>query len=485
MTVATRSDAASRYPELGQIIGGEFVPAGSRAMADVVDPTSGEILGQYPVATDSDIDAALAASGRGFQTWRKMSAVARGRILLNIAQTMRARKIELAELITLELGKPWAESLAEVEQAAGMWEWAAEEGKRAYGRIVPPREDGGRQMVLREPLGPIAAFGSWNAPLITPSRKMAGALGAGCSIVMKASEEVPACGLALVRIAYECGLPEGALSLLIGDAAMISERLLDSPIIRGISFTGSTQIGKMLSARAVSQMKRPIMELGGHAPVLIFDDVDLEETVKTAISAKFRNSGQICICPTRFMVQKKIYADFKAMMIELAGKHRVGDGFDPDAQMGPLVSPRRVAAMDGLVADARQRGLPVTGGNALDRAGYFYAPTIIADATIDARVSNDEPFGPIAVLSSFETYDEAIGLANRLPMALAGYVHSSNVHTINRAIDDIEAGSVICNGWRVSLPETPFGGIKDSGFFSEGGVEGLQAFQNVKFAYMK
>lgn len=483
--MTTRSEARAHYPQIGQLIGGAFETGGARARADILDPTTGDVLGQYPVATEADIDRALAAAQRGFDVWRKTPAFERAKVLRKVADVMRANTEELARLVTLELGKPWKEAVAEVEQAAGMWEWAAEEGRRAYGRIIPSRESASRQLALREPLGPVAAFGSWNAPLITPSRKMSGALGAGCSIIMKASEEVPACALALGRIAYECGLPEGALSILVGDPVMISERLIDSPVIRGVTFTGSTQVGKALSARAAAMMKRPIMELGGHAPVLIFDDVNVEAVANAAAAAKFRNSGQVCISPTRFLVQKKIFGAFTEALAAAANRLVIGDGFEPATTMGPLIRPRRVAAMENFVADARQRNLAIAaGGAAIARDGYFYAPTVIAGAGTDALVSNVEPFGPIAVTSSFDTYDEAIALANRLPFALAAYVQAENVHTVNRAIDDVQAGNVICNGWRVSLPETPFGGHKESGLFTEGGIEGLAAFQNIKFAYM-
>ena len=481
----TRLEARSHYPVLGQLIGGAFETGGGRVMRHVVDPTTGDPLGQYPEANEADIARALAAAERGFAVWRKRSAFERAKVLRKVADTMRARTEDLARLVTLELGKPWKEAVAEVEQAAGMWEWYAEEGKRAYGRLIPPREAYVRQMVMPEPLGIVAAFGSWNAPLITPSRKMAGALGAGCAIIMKASEEVPACALAIGRIAYECGLSEGALSILVGDPVFISDRLIDAPAVRGVTFTGSTEIGKQLSARAVAQMKRPIMELGGHAPVLVFADVDIAATARAAAAAKFRNSGQICIAPTRFYVERKIYDDFNAALAEAARDLVLGCGFEAKTTMGPLVHPRRVRAMENFVADARDRQLRVlSGGAAVEGDGAFFAPTVIADIKADTLVSNVEPFGPIAATAPFDTYDEAIALANRLPFALAAYVQSSNVHTINRAIEDVEAGSVICNGWRVSLPETPFGGHKDSGLFAEGGIEGIQAFQNVKYAYV-
>ncbi|MHA6688097.1 NAD-dependent succinate-semialdehyde dehydrogenase [Mesorhizobium sp. A556] len=481
----SRTEAVSRYPELGQLIGGTFEPHGGREMLDVVDPATGGVISQVPMSTERDIDQALRLAEHGFGIWSRTPAVERAKILRKVADTMRERAHELAALVVLELGKPWREALGEVEVAAGMWEWAAEEGRRAYGRVVPPREVGQRQFVLMEPLGPIAGFASWNAPLVTPSRKMSGALGSGCSIVLKASEEVPACCLAIGKIAYECGLPEGALSILVGDPVLVSSRLIDSPVIRGITFTGSTRIGKLLSEQAVSRMKRPIMELGGHAPVLVFEDVDVEEVARAATAAKFTNAGQICVSPTRFYVHKSVYADLVDAMKGEAEKLVLGCGFDSETTMGPLSSRPRLEALADLVDDARKHGLRVaSGGLSAGGPGFFYEPTILADGHEQAKVSREEPFGPIAVLSPFETYEQAIAFANGTDFGLAAYVQSSNAQILNRAIDDIAAGMVICNGWRAATPETPFGGVKDSGFYSEGGIEGLRAFQNVKYAFI-
>lgn len=480
-----RQQAEAAYPEIGQIIAGDFVSIGDRNTGDITDPATGRVLGQYAFATPEDLDRAIAGLAEGARAWQQMGAEARGRILHDIARTMRDRRQDLADLVTLELGKPQREALAEVEQAAGMWDWAAEEGRRAYGRIIPSRADGGRHMVLTEPLGPVAAFGSWNAPLITPSRKMSGALGAGCPIILKASEEVPACALAIGRIAVECGLPAGALSIVTGDAELISNTLLDAPEIRAVTFTGSTRIGKMLGQRALASMKRPILELGGHAPVLIFDDLDVEKVAAGAVAAKYRNAGQVCISPTRFFVQRGIYQDFVDAFASRARALTVGDGFDDTTDMGPLIDPRRIAATQEIVSDAKQRGLPIPAGGAmLDGPGSFHQPTVIADAGPDALVANQEPFGPIAAIAPFDDYDQAIALANRLPFALAAYVWSGRVDVINRAVNDIQAGSVIANGWRVSLPETPFGGQKESGLFAEGGMEGLAAFQQTKYAFV-
>lgn len=479
----TRAEALKRYPQLGQLIAGEMECGGARSGMEVIDPTTGEALGLVSMATEDDVDRALAAASRGFEVWRKTSAFERGKLMRNVAERMRAQTQQLAELLVLELGKPWHEAVGEVEVAAGMWEWAAEEGRRAYGRIIPSRESDARQLVFMEPVGPVAAFATWNGPLVTPSRKMSGALGAGCSIILKASEEVPACALALGQIVYECGLPEGVLSVLTGDPMMLSQKLIDSPVTRAITFTGSTQVGKILSQRAVSHMKRPIMELGGHGPVLVFDGVDVQSVAKGAVAAKFANAGQVCFAPTRFYVQRSIYEEFVEAMTAAARNIVVGCGFEPRTTMGPLKSKRRLEAVEDLIADARESGLRVTtGGGRLQREGFFFQPTIVADATTQAKLSNIEPFGPIAALSPFDTYEEAIRLANRLPYGLSAYVHSPDVKTVTRAVGDIEAGNVICNGWRVTYPETPFGGHKESGMSGEGGIEGLRAFQNVKYA---
>ncbi|MFM0139338.1 NAD-dependent succinate-semialdehyde dehydrogenase [Caballeronia grimmiae] len=478
----TREEAAKRYPELGQLIAGEMRYGNSRSSINVIDPTTGSVLGAVPMATEADVEEALAAASKGFDLWRKTSTFERSKLMRRVADRMRERADALAELLVLELGKPWNEALGEVEVAAGMWEWAAEEGRRAYGRVIPPRELNARQMALVEPVGPVAAFVTWNGPLVTPSRKMSGALGAGCSIVLRASEEVPACAFALGQIVYECGCPAGVLSVLAGDPVMMSNRLLESPVTRAVTFTGSTAIGKLLSQQAVAHMKRPIMELGGHGPVLAFEGIDVPAFAERAVAAKFANAGQVCFAPTRFYVQRSIYSEVVDAMTAAAKQIIVGCGFDSSTQMGPLKSERRLKAIEDLIADARHRGLKITtGGKRIDRRGFFYEPTIVADATIEAMLSNAEPFGPIAALTPFDSYDEAITLSNRLPYGLGAYVHAREYETLHRAVNDLQAGNVICNGWRVTYPETPFGGHKESGMFSEGGIEGLRAFQNVKY----
>lgn len=473
---------AFAYPELHLVVAGRQVKGGGRATEPVLNPATGLPLADLPLATEADLDEALAAAAEGFRVWRRVSAVERAKVLKRTADLMRERRDFLAFLITSELGKPLAQARLEVEQAAGMFEWYAEEGKRSYGRIIPSRAEGTCQMSVREPVGPIAAFSPWNAPTITPARKIGGALAAGCSVIIKPAEETPATALAIAGMLEEAGLPAGVLGMVFGDPGMISGKLLSSPVIRGITFTGSTAIGKLLASQAVQSMKRMTLELGGHAPVIVFDDVDPEKVGAAAATAKYRNAGQVCTSPTRFYVQAGIYERFARAFEETAKAIVVGDGFDPVTEMGPLANGRRVEAMEEFVADARQRGIRVAaGGERCGNLGFFYRPTLLTDFGDDCRAANVEPFGPLAIARPFETFEEAVASANRLPFGLAAYAMTNDVRRAHVVGEAIEAGNVILNHWTVSLPETPFGGVKESGFGSEGGVEGLQAFQNTKF----
>lgn len=470
------------YPELALFIAGRRVSGGGRATEPVLNPATGAPLADLPHATEADLDEALSAAEDGFASWRRVSAVERSRVLRRTAELMRERREYLAFLITSELGKPIGEAHLEVEQAAGMFEWYAEEGRRSYGRLIPARQEGTRQLAVREPLGPIAAFSPWNAPTITPSRKIGGALAAGCSVIIKPSEETPATALAIAAMLEEAGLPAGVLSMVFGDPALISGKLLASPVIRGITFTGSTAIGKRLATHAVQSMKRMTLELGGHAPVIVFDDVDAEKVGAAAARAKYRNAGQVCTSPTRFYVHARIYERFCRAFEQTAKAIVVGDGFDPATQMGPLANMRRVEAMEAFVADARQRGLRVAaGGERCGNAGFYFQPTLITDFGDDCLAANVEPFGPLAIVRPFEVLDQAVASANRLAFGLASYVMTHDIRRARAVSDAIEAGNVILNHWTVSLPETPFGGVKESGFGTEGGIEGLQAFQNLKF----
>jgi succinate-semialdehyde dehydrogenase/glutarate-semialdehyde dehydrogenase len=470
------------YPALELLIAGRWVGGDGRKTMPVHNPATGAVLAELPHATKTDLDEALAAAGKGFSVWRRMSANDRARILKRTADLMRERREYLATLVTLELGKPIAEARMEIEQAAGMFEWNAEEGRRAYGRVIPSRAENVHQIAVKEPVGPIAAFSPWNAPTITPSRKISGALAAGCSVIIKPAEETPATALAIGKILIEAGLPDGVLSIVFGDPVLISKTLIDSPVIRGITFTGSTVVGKQLAGMAVQGMKRMTLELGGHAPVVVFDDVNVDAVAKAAATAKYRNSGQVCTSPTRFYVQESIHDRFVEKFAETAKAITVGDGFDPATTMGPLAHARRVEAMETFVADARARGIKVAaGGGRCGNQGFFFQPTLLVDIDNESMAANVEPFGPLASTTPFGSFDEVVTLANRLPFGLAAYAMTNDLKRANAIAKGIESGNVILNHWQVSLPETPFGGHKDSGVGLEGGIEGLQAFQNTKF----
>jgi len=469
------------YPVLELLIGGKWIRSGRKA-EPVYHPSTGGVLGELPHATEADIEEALAAAAKSFSAWRRVSPIDRAKILRRTADLMRERREYLANLITLELGKPIADARLEVEQAAGMFEWSAEEGRRAYGRLIPSRAENVQQLALKEPIGPIAAFSPWNAPTITPSRKISGALAAGCSVVIKPSEETPATALAIGKMLLEAGLPPGVLSIVFGNPVVISRQLIESPAIRGITFTGSTNVGKQLATLAVKGMKRMTLELGGHAPVVIFDDVNVDGIAEAAARAKYRNAGQICTSPTRFYVHESIHDRFVTRFAEYANSIRVGDGFDPATTMGPLANSRRVEAMESFVSDARARSIRVAaGGERCGNQGYFYRPTLLADINNEAMAANVEPFGPLASTTPFGSMHEVVALANRLPFGLAAYAMTNDLSKARTIAEAIESGNVIVNHWQVSLPETPFGGHKDSGVGLEGGVEGLQAFQNTKF----
>jgi succinate-semialdehyde dehydrogenase/glutarate-semialdehyde dehydrogenase len=470
------------YPDLPLIIGGRRVAGGGRATTDVLNPANAQVLGPLPNASEADVDEALNAASRSFPAWRAVSAYERARILKKTAALMLERKEMLARVITLELGKPTADSRLEVDQAAGMFEWYAEEARRAYGRVIPARRNKLQLQALREPIGPIAAFAPWNAPAITPSRKLAGALAAGCTVVLKPAEETPATALAIADMLIEAGLPDGVMSLLFGNPVEISCRLLASSVIKGISFTGSTVVGKALARQCVEGMKRMTLELGGHAPVIVCGDVNAEKAGASAAAAKFRNSGQICTSPTRFYIHSSIYAEFCSAFAKAANAITVGDGFDPASKMGPLAHARRVDHIEGLVSDARKRGVKVAvGGDRCGDRGFFYRPTLLTDFNEECEAANIEPFGPLALASPFESLEEALTRANRVPFGLASYAMTHDIRNISTISALMESGNLIVNHWQVSLPETPFGGHKESGYGSEGGVEGLQAFQNVKF----
>jgi succinate-semialdehyde dehydrogenase/glutarate-semialdehyde dehydrogenase len=469
------------YTDLALFIDGAFLSGDGRESEPVLNPATGQPLAQLPHATAADLDRALVAAAAAFRLWRKVSAYDRSRIMERAADLIRDRKAAISRIMTLEQGKPLAESEAEVAYAADVIEWYAEEGRRAYGRIVPSRVAGLRHAVTPEPVGVCLGFTPWNFPALTPARKIGGALAAGCAVILKAAEETPGTAVELARAFADAGLPHGVLALVFGKPAEVSSHLIASPISRKVSFTGSTAVGKHLMRLSVDGMKRTTMELGGHGPVLVFDDVDVAATARIAAAGKYRNAGQVCISPTRFYVQEAAYGAFVDTFVEAARAVKVGGGLEPGVTMGPLANPRRVDAMERLVADARARGGKVaTGGSRRGNAGFFFDPTVITGIPDDALVMTEEPFGPIAPIVPFKSLDEVLTRANSLPYGLAAYAFATSARTQAAVAEGLEAGMVGINSFAVSNPETPFGGIKDSGHGSEGGIEGLQAYFNTK-----
>ncbi|MFS2180312.1 NAD-dependent succinate-semialdehyde dehydrogenase [Rhizobium pisi] len=470
----------SGYPDTQLYINGLW-RGGSNAHLSIVNPASGEVIGRVSNAGGNDLDEALSAAAAGFERWRQVSAFDRAKLMRLAAEILRGRTAEISRLMTLEQGKPLAESKAETMGAADIIDWFAEEARRAYGRLIPPRATNVRQMVVKEPVGPVAAFSPWNFPLNQAVRKVSAALAAGCSIILKGPEETPASCAELVRAFADAGLPAGVLNLVFGIPADISGHLIPHPVIRKISFTGSTAVGKHLASLAGAHMKRVTMELGGHAPALVFDDADIDLAVRILAAAKFRNAGQICVAPTRFLIQERVFEKFLDGFVKAAEAVTVGDGLSDGITMGPLANPRRVEAMEALTADAVMRGAKIaTGGKRIGNLGNFFQPTVLVDVPRDARVLNEEPFGPMAIVSAFSDYGSAVAEANRLPYGLAAYAYTTSAKTSADLARDIESGMLSINHHGLALPELPFGGMKESGYGSEGGSEAMEAYFNTK-----
>lgn len=453
-----------------------YQSAGTSAQA-VLNPATGQPIGEVDLIDGQGLDAALASAAQGFRLWRQQSGYDRAALMLEAVAIIRSRKESIARLMTLEQGKPLAEAVAEVAISADNIEWMAQEATRVYGRLLVPRNAGVSQTVRREPIGPVASFCPWNFPALTPARKIAGALAAGCSLILKPSEETPFTAVELVRAFIDAGLPPHVLNLVYGDPVQVSKHLIASEVIRKISFTGSTAVGKTLLGLAAAGVKRATMELGGHAPVVVFDGVDPVAAARQAAAAKFRNAGQVCTSPTRFYVQEGIYARFVEAFAEAARKLRVGDGLLEGVQMGPLANVRRVRAMEQLVADTAASGARLLcGGAPRAQDGYFFEPTVFADVPESARIMNEEPFGPIVPIASFRTLEDALERANRLPYGLAAYGMTRSLSRAAALTEQLEAGMVCINHFSVSTPASPFGGVKESGYGAEGGTEGMDAY---------
>lgn len=478
--------SSNAYPALALYIDGKWLGAASGGEMPVVNPADETVLGMLPLAGTAELDAALAAAQRGSAIWKKTSAFERQKTISRATQLLRERASAIASMLTLEQGKPYAQALREVVLGAEIIDFLAEEGKRLYGRTVPSRSpEVLSQVVMRQPVGPVAAFTPWNFPANLPSRKIGGALAAGCSMIIKPAEETPATCMEMVRAFHDAGLPPGVLNMVCGRPAEVSAYLIASPVIRKVSFTGSVPVGRLLGELAAKGIKRYTAELGGHAPVIVCQDADIEKAAKASVTAKYRNGGQVCVSPTRFYVHASQFAAFRDAFVQGAQKIRVGFGMEEGVEMGPLVHERRLGDMQRLVDDAVERGGKLLcGGHRLEKTGYFYAPTVLAELPSDARVLNEEPFGPIAILQPFEALDEAIAAANGLPYGLAAYAFTRDLANAHRLSEELEAGMVGINHFGVSQPETPFGGWKESGFGQESGMEGLLGYTDVKLCSM-
>ena len=470
------------YPSLSLYIDGQFISALGRKEQDVLNPATNQVIGKLPHATTEDLQHALNAAQRAFESWKKTSPLDRSKILRKVAELARERAQDIGRNITLDQGKPLAEAVGEVMFCAEHAEWHAEECRRIYGRVIPARQEGVRQTVLREPIGVCAAFSPWNCPFNQAIRKITAALGAGCTMVIKGPEDAPSAVVAIAQLFHDAGLPPGCLNVVWGVPHEVSDFLIKSPIVRKVSFTGSVPVGKLLGGLAGSLMKRCTMELGGHAPVIVCDDADVEAAADMLVPFKFRNAGQVCISPTRFYVQEGAYDKFVARFLAKVEKVKVGDGLLKETRMGPLAQARRVAALAGFIDDAQTRGATIlAGGKALVGEGNFFAPTVVADLPENSRLMTDEPFGPIAGIVRFKTVDEALQRANSLPFGLASYAFTGSTKNARLISEGLEAGMVSINHFGMALAETPFGGIKDSGYGSEGGLETFDGYLNTKF----
>lgn len=470
------------YPDIPLYIDGQFLDHYGRETKEILNPANNESIGVMACVTKDDLDFALDSAQRAFLSWKKTSPLTRSEILRTVARLARERATEIGRNITLDQGKPLKEAIAEVTVCTEHAEWHAEECRRIYGRVIPSRNHNVQQLVIKEPLGVCLAFSPWNFPFNQAIRKIAAAIAAGCSIIVKGSSDTPSAVIAIAQLFHDAGLPKGVLNVIWGDSNFISDYLIKSPIIQKISFTGSTPVGKKLAAQASLYMKPCTMELGGHAPVIVCNDADIDAAVEHLVSYKFRNAGQVCVSPTRFYVQENVYAMFAKKVVVRAKQLNVGNGLEATSDMGPLAQARRVHAMQEIVENASSHGAKVLlGGKCMTGPGNYFEPTIISELSNDTLFMNEEPFGPIIGLVPFNTIDHVLKEANRLPFGLASYVFTNSTKNVHALSHGLEAGMVSINHMGLALAETPFGGIKDSGFGKEGGAETFDGYLRTKF----
>jgi len=468
-------------------IGGAWLAAAGGGTFTVVNPATEEPVAQLANATEADVDAAIEAARKGFEAWRQVQPWERARLIRRVAELMRGREAEIAKALTLEVGKPLAQAKGETQSAIEQFEWFAEESKRIYGQTVESRAANGRIIIDYQPVGVVAAFAAWNFPAVLAARKIAPALAAGCSIIVRPADEAPTSVAIIVECCHDAGMPAGVVNLLTGDINVISPRIMASPVVRKVTLTGSVPVGKRVLKAAADTVKRVTMELGGHAPVIVFDDVDVDAVADLSVQAKFRNSGQVCVSPTRFYVHESKAEAFNKRFVEGTRKLKIGDGMTAGVEVGRLTTRRRLEAIEALIEDAKAKGGEVLAGGRRPpefNRGFFYEPTVMRNVPDSARVMNEEPFGPIAPLATFRDFDEVMQRANALSVGLGGYVFTRNLKRAHEAVDAMETGMVGVNTFALASPETPFGGIKESGFGREGGAMGIKDYLDVKYTNM-
>jgi succinate-semialdehyde dehydrogenase/glutarate-semialdehyde dehydrogenase len=470
------------YEKLELLINGKWKMGSENKAEPVINPATNEVIGDLPHASKKDLDEALESNLKAFKLWKKESPLNRQKIIENACRNLESKFDQVATNLTIEMGKPIAEAKGELAVGLDVLRWYGEEGKRAYGRIVPSRMSNMSQTVIKEPIGPVIAFVAWNFPVMNVVRKIGGALAAGCTITIKPSEETPGTAIAIGRAFMDAGLPPGVLNIVFGVPSEVSEHLCGSKIPRKLSFTGSIPVGKHLQKLAADNMIRCTMELGGHSPLMVFDDTDIDMAAKISVAGKFRNAGQVCVSPTRFLVQDTVKEQFIRAVINETNKIKVGNGLDDGINMGPLIAERRIDIMKDFVNDAVENGANIEmGGNRMNLEGSFFAPTILTNVSDNTKIMNEEPFGPLLPIDTFNSVDEVIDRANRLDFGLASYAFSNDPKIVSFLKSEIQAGLLAVNSTVVSTPETPFGGIKQSGYGSEGGIEGLDAFLVTRF----
>ena len=466
------------YPDLNLFINGKWRK--TKNDLPVINPATEEEIGRLPCAGREDLDDVLASAEIGHKIWSRTGPRDRSDIIMKAAELMRKRQEQIAHAITIENGKPLQQARMEVIRGAEFFEWDAGEALRTYGRTLPARH-GHKISVHHHPIGVVSAYSPWNFPMSQPARKIAGALASGCSIILKAAEETPAGAVHIAQAFMDAGLPAGVLNLIFGIPSEISNYLIPQKSVKLIAFTGSTKIGRHLTTLASEHMTPVLMELGGHAPVIVCEDTDVNQAAINSAERKMRNAGQVCTSPTRFFVHENIFDDYVDAFVKRAAKTLVGDGFADEVEMGPVANERRVPELLKLVDDARSKGAKiVTGGNRQNKRGYFFQPTVITEAPDNAQIMQVEPFGPVAIINPVKSLDEAIHKANSVPYGLAGYAFTNRADYINQMIDEVEVGNLSINTLEASLPETPFGGIKSSGYGREGGTEGLHHYMTIK-----